>query len=214
MANSHQLLCRHSTGDCHRCCSHRRCSCPNKRRRHHSRCYCSAATASAAAALAETTATAEAAAVSGLSASGSKKRKAQEAVDEAVGEKDALVASLYSIIAKRRKAQAAINAAVDVKDALLAEFNSVKARYTDACTTVRRCQAALVDAGDSWQSALACAARLSTSLRRYEPTSIDYVPTSPTHSAASYAGSDSNDSVATPSIAANGAPRCKPLKWH
>jgi hypothetical protein len=155
---------------------------------------------------------AEAAAVS---ASGSKKRKAQEAVDEAVGEKDALVASLDGIIAKKRKAQAAINAAVDVKEALLAEFNSVMARYTDACTTVGRCQAALADAGDSWHSALARAARLSAdaSPRRYEPTSIDYVPTSPTHRSASDADSDSDDSVATPRLAENGAPRCKAIKW-
>jgi hypothetical protein len=165
-----------------------------------------AATASAAApatAPASAAATAEA-------ASFSKKRKA---VAEAVGEKDALVASLNCIIAKKRKAQAAINAAVDVKDALLAEFNSVMARYTDACATVGRCQAALAAAGDSWQSALARAATLSEP-RRYEPTSIDYIPTSPTHrSAASDADSDSDDSVASPRIAANGAPRCKAIKW-
>jgi hypothetical protein len=100
-----------------------------------------------------------------------------------------------------------------VKDALLAEFNAVMARYTDACATVGRCQAALETAGESWQSALARAATLSEP-RRYEPTSIDYVPTSPTNRAVSDVDSDSDESVATPRIDANGAPRCKPIKWH
>jgi hypothetical protein len=160
-----------------------------------------AATASAADVASTTAAAAEA-------ASFSKKRKA---VAEAVGEKDALVASLDCIIAKKRKAQAAINAAVDVREALLAEFNAVMDRYTDACATVGRCQAALTDAGESWQSGLKRAATLSEP-RRYEPTSIDYVPTSPTHCdvASDY---DSDESVATPRIAANGAPRCKAIKW-
>ena len=163
-----------------------------------------AATASAAAAIASTTAAAA------EPASCSKKRKA---VADAVGEKDALVASLDCIIAKKRRAQAAINAAVDVRDALLAEFNAVMDRYTDACTNVGRCQAALDDAGESWQSGLKRAATLSEP-RRYEPTSVDYVPTSPTHrDVASDADSDSDESIATPRIGANGAPRCKAIKW-
>jgi hypothetical protein len=162
-----------------------------------------AATASAADVAATATAAAEA-------ASFSKKRKA---VAEAVVEKDLLVASLDDIISKKRKAQATINAAVDVKDTLLAEFNSVMARYTDACATVGRCQAALADVGESWQSGLKRAAMLSEP-RRYDPTSVDYVPTSPTHrDVASDADSDSDESIATPRIATNGAPRCKAIKW-
>ena len=91
---------------------------------------------------------------------------------------------------------------------LLAEFNAVMARYIDTCTTVGRCQAALDDAGESWQSGLKRAATLS------DPTSVDYVPTSPNYrSAASDAGSDSDESVASPRIGANGAPRCMPIKW-
>jgi hypothetical protein len=163
-----------------------------------------AATASAAAAIASTTAAAAEA------ASCSKKRKA---VADAVGEKDALVASLDNIIAKKRRAQAAINAAIDVREALLAEFNAVMDRYTDACATVGRCQAALDDAGDSWQSGLKRAATLSEP-QQYEPTSVDYVPTSPNYrSAASDAGSDSDESVASPRIGANGAPRCNTIQW-
>ncbi len=99
-----------------------------------------------------------------------------------------------------------------MKDALLAEFNSIMVRYTDACVTVGRCQAALADAGERWQGALKCAATLSEP-RRYEPTSIDYVPTAPTHRAVSDADYGSDDSVATPRIDANGAPRCKAIKW-
>jgi hypothetical protein len=169
-----------------------------------------AATATAAAATAFATAPASTTAAAAEAASFSKKRKA---VAEAVVEKDALVASLDEIIAKKRKAQAAIYAAVDVKEALLAEFNSVMTRYTDACATVGRCQAALADVGESWQSGLKRAATLSEP-RHYEPTSVDYVPTSPTHrDVASDADSDSDESIATPRIGANGAPRCKAIKW-
>ena len=160
-----------------------------------------ASTASAAAPASTTAAAAEA-------ASCSKKRKA---VADAVGEKDALVVSLDCIIAKKRRAQAAINAAIDVREALLAEFNAVMDRYTDACATVGRCQAALADAGDGWQSELKRAATLSEP-QQYEPTSADYVPTSPTHCDVA-SDSDSDDSVASPRIGANGAPRCKTIQW-
>jgi hypothetical protein len=168
------------------------------------------AAATSAASTASATAPASTIAAAAEPASFSKKRKA---VADAVGEKDALVASLDSIIAKKRRAQAAIYAAVDVKEALLAEFNAVMDRYTDACATVGRCQAALDDAGDSWQSGLKRAATLGEPLR-YEPTSVDYVPTSPTHRDVA-SESDSDDSVASPRIGANGAPRCtgKAIKW-
>ncbi len=83
------------------------------------------ADATAAAETAFATAPASAAAAAAEAASFSKKRKA---VDDAVGEKDLLVASLDCIIAKKRKG---------------------------------RCQAALDDAGESWQGGLKRAATLS-----------------------------------------------------
>ncbi len=116
------------------------------------------------------------------------------AFNEAVIVKNAMVADIDSLIAEKRKAQAAVDAAVAVRDAALAKMNAAMDMFTEACRTVVKCNADLVV------------------VPSYEPTSIDYVPTSPTYRSPG-ADSDSDESVASPRIDANGAPRCNAIQW-
>ncbi len=83
------------------------------------------------------------------------------AFNEAVSVKNAMVAGIDSLIAEKRKAQAAVDAAIAIRDAALAKCNAAMDMFTEACGAVVKCNADLVVAPG------------------YEPTSIDYVPTSP-----------------------------------
>ncbi len=135
-----------------------------------------------------------ASAITASSITENKKRKAQEAFNEAVSVKNAMVARIDFLIAEKRQAQTDVNAAISKKEVTLAKLNAAMDLFTDACGAVVQCKADLV---------------VATS---YEPTSVDYVPTSPTYRSPG-ADSDSDESVASPRVDANGAPRCKAIKW-